>query len=323
MVNKKRNIYFIKSFFITLLLVIALALLIGCNKDEKKYSIMTPAGGPALSQIYVEKNSRKYEVAKISGPDNIPAHFNEAKHDVILAPTNIGIKLYNVAKSKNTDFAYEIAANIVFGNIYIASKEKLSLSDLNGKKIYAFGKNATPGISLRYILEKNNITPESIEYLPGGADAQTEFIKDSNIIALIPEPALSVAETKLKITVNRISILEEYNKIQKNDNGFPQASMFIKKSLKKSEKESILKDFKLSCENVNANPAKAAELANQLGYKQPQKVLEKAYPNLGIKFVSGVNCKKTVETYFTIIMEANPDMIGNKLPKEDFYFIGK
>ncbi len=320
MINKKTTFKLSKILFIFIFLLLVTIGLSGCKKDIKKYKVMTPAGAPAFSQLYLEENDKRYEVTKISGPDNIPSHFNSAEHDVILAPTNIGLKLYNTAKSQNKEFAYELAANVVFGNIYIVSKNKLQLADLANKTIFAFGKNATPGITLRYILEKNNIKNVTVEYLPGGADAQTKFIQDSNIIALIPEPALSVAEQKLKLTLNRISILDEYNKINNTTEGFPQASVFIKKSLTKAQKNLILKDLKASCEKLNKDPKAAAELASTLGYKQPKPVLIKAFPHLNIKFVSGKECKTAVENYFNIIITANPNLIGSSLPDIDFYY---
>lgn len=324
MKNNKRN--FIKLFSVSLFLVFVTVLLASCQKDDKKYSIMTPAGAPAFSQLYLEKNSDKYDVTTISGPDNIPSHFNEGEFDVILAPTNIGMKLYNIAKEQNKNFAYELAANVVFGNNYIVSKENLALEDLAGKKIYAYGKNATPGITLRYILEKNNIVPESIEYLPGGIDAQNKFLQDTDIIALIPEPALSGAEAQLSkrgITINRISVLDEYNKANNTTEGFPQASLFVKKTLKDSEKDAILKDIKKSIEKLNSDPEGSADIANNLGYQQPKAVIVNAIPHMNIKFVSGNDCKLAVENYFNIIIEVNPNLIGTTLPDANFYYIKK
>lgn len=285
-------------------------------------TIVTPAGSPAFSQLYLEE-SDDYEVTKISGPENIPAHFNKAEEDVIIAPTNIGIKLYSMAKAQNKTFEYELGANIVFGNLYVISKEKLTLEDLQDKTVVAFGKNATPGITLRYVLSESNITPKEITYLPGGGDVQTRFIEDNEIIGLIPEPAASALEQRLSkdgIKLNRISLLEVYNSLNNTDAGFPQASIFIKKSLSKKVKDKILNDFEESAKKVTENPSAASDVAIKLGYKQPKPVIIKAIPFMNIRFVSGVFAKQALNTYFTIIINNDPEVIGTTLPGDDFYY---
>ena len=131
-----------KKYVKVFVFIAALMALVACKpSNASKVTIVTPAGSPAFSQLYLEE-SDDYEVTKISGPENIPAHFNKAEEDVIIAPTNIGIKLYSMAKAQNKTFEYELGANIVFGNLYVISKEKLTLEDLQDKTVVAFGKNA-------------------------------------------------------------------------------------------------------------------------------------------------------------------------------------
>ncbi len=311
-----------KKYIIVFVFIAALIGLSSCKKAEK-ISILVPSGSPAFAQLYLEEKKETYDVMKISGPDNIPAYFNEAEKDIIIAPTNIGIKLYMNAKEENKEFQYELGANVVFGNQYILSREEITINDLNGKVINAYGKNATPGITLRHILNAYNITPSEINYLPGGIDSQHKFLEDENAICLVPEPAASAAIARLEksnITVYRINILDLYNEHHNTEEGFPQASVFIKKSLSKKTKNKILKDLKNSINKVNDNVSDAADLAISLEYKTPKPVLLKAIPYMNLRYLDGNDAKNALEKYFQIIINDNPKVIGTELPDKNFYY---
>lgn len=317
----------IKYIFVFLGLLVISLLITGCQKGSQ-LTIVTPAGSPAYTQLYLENDSKNYQTTKLSGPDNLPAHFNEGKFDIIIAPTNMGAKLFNKATSQNKEFKYQLAGNIVYGNIYLMAKENITFNDLNGKKIVAFGEHATPGVTLKYLLNVYNVNPSEITYLQGGINVKEEFIKnlDSTDIFLLPEPVATAITTLYKTKKNkplfRISISELY-KAKNDGTSFPQASIFVKKSLKEKTKIQILKGFESSLNKVKSNPKDAAALANTLGYNEPkQVVIEKSIPNMNLSFNSGLNAKNESEKYFEVLINNNKKLL-DKLPEDKFYFISK
>lgn len=317
----------IKYIFVFLGLLVISLLITGCQKGSQ-LTIVTPAGSPAYTQLYLENDSKNYQTTKLSGPDNLPAHFNEGKFDIIIAPTNMGAKLFNKATSQNKEFKYQLAGNIVYGNIYLMAKENITFNDLNGKKIVAFGEHATPGVTLKYLLNVYNVNPSEITYLQGGINVKEEFIKnlDSTDIFLLPEPVATAITALYKTKKNkplfRINISELY-KAKNDGTSFPQASIFVKKSLKEKTKIQILKDFESSLNKVKSNPKDAAALANTLGYNEPkQVVIEKSIPNMNLSFNSGLNAKNESEKYFEVLINNNKKLL-DKLPEDKFYFISK
>ena len=66
------------------------------------------------------------------------------------------------------------------------------------------------------------------------------------------------------------------------------------------------------------NPAEAA-LAEQY-FNQPAAVAEASFQRVNLNLYSDAEVRDLINRYFSAILEMYPEMIGGKLPDEDFYF---
>lgn len=303
-----------KKMLTVFLMVLLSVSFIGCNASPE-FSLMVPAGSPALAQLYVQEDDEHYTVDVINGSDPLIAAFSSKSHDVIFSPTNLGAKLYNVGSSD-----YLFAGTIVWGNYYLVGKGQSSftLDSLAGKTIVVFGQNSTSDIIIKYILAENDVSV-TIEYVDAVSTATAAFLADQSRIILSAEPSLSVLSSKVT-DLQIIDLQAEYQKITGSDS-YPQAGVFVRPDLDKADVTNFLKDLADSIEKVNADPEEAAALATSFEYGFEESVLVSAIGNSHLNFVSAAESQDALEAYFTMILASNPAQVGGKLPDQDFYFI--
>lgn len=297
-------------------ILIALILFVtlnGCNSNSQPLTVMVPAGGPALSQVFMQADENRYSVDVVNGPDPLVAAFGSGSDDFIFAATNMGALMYN------NGIEYKFIAAMSFGSFYLVTKQDtdFSISSLEGKDIIAFGQNSTPDVILQYILDENNITA-NIKYVDSVATATAEFIADNNKVILTAEPSLSVLASNVS-GLDVIDMQSEYQKIT-GTSSYPQAGVFAKNTLSNSQIDRFLKDLKDSINKVNNDTDEAISKAIDLGYGFSQVVLESAIPNSNLIYKSAQDVRPELEQYFTIIMNMNVNLVGGHLPDDGFYY---
>ena len=68
-------------------------------------------------------------------------------------------------------------------------------------------------------------------------------------------------------------------------------------------------------------PAEAAALAEEhLGMKAA--VVEAAIPNMGLTFKSAQDARGELDTFYNLLNDFDPSMIGGKLPDDGLYYAG-
>ena len=296
------------SIFITILLTI---LVTSCDNNEKEFSVIAPSGTPALALTeYFANFNQNYAI--VSGSDPLVAAFTNKTHDIIVAPVNLGAKMYQVNQT------YIHYKTIIWGNTYIVSTQKIKeLSDLEDKDIVAFGETSVPGIVLQILLDSYNIKC-NITYVDDVATANAMLKTGKAETILTAEPSLS------KINNGNYSIID-LQKCWANLTGgesYPQAAVFFnKKYVNNEDLKTHLEAIDNAINKTNdlnyiANLAlKIDESFNKIGIE----ALIKAIPNCNFKLV---NDEKTpIEQYFNLLKKQGfSAMFGGNLPDEEFYF---
>lgn len=314
-----------KKVIVLLLVVSSVFLVAGCNKDEEKedvsIKVIAPIGAPALAQTNMESNLPvlgehiSYEIEVVSGTDPLVAAFGSESHNIIYAPTNLGAKLVS------TGVPYKFAATVVWGNLYLATKnsEVSSLADLDGKDIVVFGQNATPDIVVQTVLNAQNYSvAPTITYVADALTAKATIVGDPNKIVLLAEPVLSVSMMAVS-DLTTIDLQAEWNNIT-GDEGYPQAGIFVHSDLDEDAVRSYLTEVEKAVNEANTNPGDVAALAVELEYGFPLPVLTGAIPRSGLRYQDALDSKAALETYFGYILEMNGALIGGSLPEDSFYF---
>ena len=286
--------------------------LTGCQ-DKKKITVMVPQGSPELASIYI-KNDTSYAVDTIIGADPLVAAFSSQSHDVIIAPTNLGAKLYQNKPS------YIMLGVLVEGNYYFASRNlKIDeILDIEGSQVIVFGKNQTADIIVSHLFMEFGVTCQ-ITYVDNITTATAMLVLDPNLIILTAEPSLSVlVETYPDLKI--LDLMPIYEALEGET--YPQASIFIKANLDYKTIDKIRVDFENSANRVNTNPKEAAEIAVNVGVMLEAHLIEQAVLRSHINYHDAWDAKPMIERYFLIIDRMNPALIGHVLPDDSFYYRG-
>lgn len=297
--------------------------------EKATISIGSLKGPTTMGMVKLMDDSDKgltdntYNVAIYGTADEIVAGIASGKIDVANVPANLSSVLY-----KKTEGKISVAAVNTLGVLYMVETGDTikSIADLKGKTIYSTGKGTTPEYVLNYILTKNGLTPGKdviIEYKSESTEVAAMLGESENAIALLPQPYVTVAQSKNDKIRICLDMTAEWNKI--NDNQLITGVVIARKDFISENPdvfEKFLTDYDASVKYVNANTDEAAKLVG--GYDiVGEPVAKKALPLCNITFVRDQQMKQYVESYLSVLYEQDPTSIGGALPDENFYYILK
>lgn len=291
-------------------IIILVIFLYGCQPSEK-LSIMVPQGSPQLATLGLDDD--RYDMDVVLGADPLVAAFGSMSHDAIIAPTNLGAKLYQSKPS------YILAATLVWGNYYLISSsfDTFSIDQLEGQSIVVFGQNQTSDIILKHLLQQYEIDA-TFTYVDSVTAASSLYISDPSLIVLVAEPSFSIIK-KLIPETKSMDIQELYANIH-DQTSYPQASLFIRSDLHPEQVSAILEDIESSITWVNSREGDVLERGVSLGLADNRDVLTDAIIGSHIIYQSAQEAKESCNTYLRMILSFNPQLIGGKLPDDGFYW---
>lgn len=267
------------------ILIVCLVLALGCTfvacqgkekpQEKVKYTVMAPDGAPAMALAYMMKTDAKvdghtmdYQI--IDGTNVAPAMTNK-EADFIIAPTNAG-----VAMCFNTS-AYQLMATTSWGNLYIVSVDSsfktleqcdndatAFLKQFEAKPIETIGTNQVPDITLNYLL---GLADSNANVVNGGDALNIQANLKNNKIstAVLGEPAVTATLTQAPNAVRLASISDLWQQL--TGLAFPQASLFVKKSIVESDPAAVramAAAVQQSIAYLNASKDNALELGNYM-----------------------------------------------------------
>lgn len=309
-----------KRLFLSLAILIIGIFMTSCTITngegyQDELTMIMPTGTPALalSEFAMTQENVKAEV--VAGSDPLVAAFTSKSHDVIVAPVNLGAKMYSVYQE------YVLYKTFVWGNLYLASKGPLnSFKDLDGKTVVAFGKNSTPDIVMQALLKHHSDISVNVEYVSDVSEANTLLASGKAEIIVTAEPSISKLKSKLNLSV--LDLQDEWAKMTGNES-YPQAGIFVRKSItgKKYIKDA-LNQMKEAILNANLNPNVCASYAVEL---------HQSFKSLGVEtLVSAIpNChyqiieqeKEAVNYYLQMMIDLGfSKQMGGSLPVDEFYY---
>ncbi len=303
--------------FLLVFLFIIIFFMFGCNKSEIKIKIIVPNGIPSIAQSYLEYNQENYNysIDRVTGPSPLIAAFTSGSHDIIIAPINIGANLYQKQSP------YQLAGVLTWSNLQLISRtEILSVNDLSGKNISAYGEGAIPEMIIAYLFNNLNLEiPANISYQASSAqESLIKFMQNENMIAILSEPVTSSAKTIID-NLYVIDLGELWTEIT-NFAVFPQAGIFVHKELNKLVVNKYLDELSLSANYSLNEPKQTSEFCLELDYPYESSIIETAIPFSGIDYQSNSESKLIVETFLEMILTFKPELIGGSLPDEEFYW---
>lgn len=227
--------------------------MVGCaQKEEPKpepepISILCPAGAPALGTLGA-LDDEMVSIEYVQGTDVLSAELakKDSEYDVIVAPLNLGTKLYGKAQ------AFQLDSIVTWGNLFLVGTE-----DYQGASVAAFGEKAIPQMVFNYVLG-DQLNGAPVTYYPSVAEAQQALLTGQAQVALLAQPAATATIAKAKEQGKEFKVLYDIQKgwSEKTGSetaGYPQAAMFVK-----ADNEKDLTAMKEAIQSFNENSDEAA-----------------------------------------------------------------
>lgn len=309
----KKNFKFIYIFVV----LFSMLFITGCIDDSsKKVSVIVPTGTPSLGIANVLNDKTLVDANIVSGSDPLIAAYTNASYDVVVAPVNLGAKLYNA----NENFSYILYKTIVWGNYYLVSNEEIAtLESLEGKTVLVFGKNSTPDVVLRTLISAKNINV-NLEYVDDVATANSYLLSGKADIIVSAEPSL----TKMSANKNfyTLDLQKQWQQLT-GSYSLPQAGIFIKKDSKdekylKTVLDKMIESVQMAQTKPNVLIASAVSVDENLA-KIGKETLQKAIGNCNLRVEE--TDKEAIEFYFSQVIQLGIGAtVGGKLPDEAFYY---
>ncbi len=297
------------------------------NNEVTSIKVCFPGGAPALSiaklaagQPSIDENfDIEYEFQ--STPDLLATKVMSEEADIAIVPSNLAALAYN------KEVPYKLAGTAVWGTLHLISTQDIdSFEDLKGKEIYSFGKDLTPDLVVKYLLTQNNIDPDkdvTFNYLSAASEVGPAFLSGKTDLAIFSEPV----STNVLLNDDKAEIIfdfnQEWSKLTNTEYGYPQASLIVKSELIENNEDFVrafIEEFEKSQEWAKENPDQLGDYAEQLEIGMKKPMVLNGIDRMNIGPLTTEDGENSYGTYYNMLLEYAPDVIGGKLPDEGFYF---
>lgn len=272
-----------------------------------------------------DEAANEYTIDLVGAPDEIVGKLTSGEVDIAAIPTNLAATLYNKTQGK-----IRIAAINTLGVLYVVQtgEEVKSISDLEGKKIYASGQGSTPEYAFNYILKVNGLEGKvEVEYCSEHSEVVAKLASGEASIAMLPEPYVTASKAKVENLTTALDITELWEDACKKENKSGVLSMgcvVVRSEFAEQNPDALdafLAEYQASIEYVNQNTEEAAQLIANYEIVASAEIAKQALPACNIVYIDGVTMKDSLENFFAVLLEANPDSVGGQIPGDDFYYI--
>ena len=294
------------------------------DSDERTNAMLSataPVTDAAESTDSVLASQNFYTFSLAASADEVTPQLIQGELDMACVPANLASVLYNKTEGRIVTLAVN-----TLGVLYVVENGNAvqSMADLAGKTIVAAGKGSTPEYALRYLLSENGLDPDAdvtIDWKSEHSECVAALASGAATIALLPQPFVTVAQSKLADLRVALDLTDEWDKL---DNGSALLTGVIVARREVAEANpgavnAFLQDYAASVDWVNGNTADAAALIGNYGIVDAA-VAEKALPACNIVCLTGQEMYNKLSGYLTVLSDQNPASVGGALPADDFYF---
>ena len=331
--RKNQGKKFRKATAVTLVLLMAFAMLAGCGGGDSDVpetvseivNVAALNGPTGMGMVQLMDMTDKYAVETYQSPTDVTAKLIKGEVDVAALPSNMAAVLYN-----KTEGQVVAVSPIALGVLHILGNnvDITETSQLKGKTIVASGQGGTPEYVLQKVIEAAGINlyeDVQVEWLANHAEVNAKLLSQEGTIAMIPEPFVSTALAAGKEGVEEVF---DMNTLWEETTGqeLPMGVLVATKAFveeKGDDLKVLLNDLQSSVDFVNGSPAEAAQLIVEKGFIGKAEIAEAAIPNCHIVLYAGDKASEGAEilkTFNQTLFEINPQAVGGKLPADDLYY---
>lgn len=301
---------------------------VGCNneKETHKITIATLKGPSAMGMIKMidsleNSTNSDMDITIYNEPIQVRKLMLQGEVDFAILPTTMGSILYNKG------VPYQLAAIPVWGTLYLFGKDTTisTWNDLKGKKINLMAKGMTPDVLFKQLLIQNGLDPEKdlkLDYsFPTHIDLANAVASNQVDLAVISEPLVSLVKQKNNSIHSIFNLNTEWTK-QNEGVEIAQTALLVSKDFAKkypAKLKSILKNYENSSQWVNNNKTEASQLIVKYHILPNEEVALSSIPACNLNFKYAYPIKNQIIKYLDIFYNLNPNIIGGKIPDDNFF----
>ncbi len=249
--------------------------------------------------------------------DQMRAMVREGDCDFVAVPSNVAATLYN--KGVNIHLL-----NIsVWGILDLVTRDKnlRRLEDFRGKEILVPMRGEMPDIVLRTLLRQKGLRPQKDIKLAYTNTAILQiFLTGRYDNVLLPEPLTTMVMQKSKSALFRSVDLEEvYGKVFSKEAQMPQAGIAFVGNQDPHVVERVAEEYDKAVIWYKNYPQEAGALAAKYFPMVEAAAVTESLAHIRFQSVAAADAREELEFFFGILQQADPKMIGGRLPETDFY----
>lgn len=192
--------------------------------------------------------------------------------------------------------AFNLEAVLTWGNLYLVGPEG---SDLTSASIAAFGEKAVPQLVFQYVMDTANM---NVTYYASVQEAQQALLTGQSEVALLAQPVAAATIAKAKEQGKELSVLEDLQALWKektgsDEDGYPQASLFVRADANVDYALELLQDTELSEDEMKEIIDKVG--VDKLGVPNAE-IAVNTYSKQNIRYEAASDVKDQIEEFLNL-----------------------
>ena len=315
----KKNVVMLTAVLLLVLCLFAGAAFADEAVNTRVYTLNGTTGFGMAGMIADAKPGYSFTVE--TDPSVVTAALVSGDCDIAALPTNAAAALYNKTEGK-----VQVLALNTRGVLYLVTdgKEKIeSISDLNGKTVYAPAQN--PSFIFAALCSKCGIELDIDTSYAQPAELNAAVAAGKVGLAVLPEPMVTVAKSQNQDLVVALDLTKEWDKVME-PGSLVQGCVVVRRDFVEQNPDAVkafLADYEASVRLLSEDVQAAAGKIEAAGIFNKAAVAAKAIPNCNVCFVTGEQMQRELGAFLEIMFEKAPQSVGGKLPGDDFYCILK
>jgi NitT/TauT family transport system substrate-binding protein len=263
----------------------------------------------------------KYDVK--NSPDLIIAEMVKGTFDFVIIPTTSAALLYN------RGIRYQLLGIPVWGTLSLAgSRNDISdFQDLKGETVHMMGRGMTPDLVFRYLLDRHGLIPGEDVFLNYSFPAPNELANAIGAgiaeIGIISEPHTSIV-TGMNPGIRRIiDLTRSWDQATENKIPFAQTAFLVREDFGEKYPGIVTVVQRHYQESINfmvSEPEEAASILLEYEEFRNFELAMQCIQHLPLNYRKGSDMKEKIELYLEVFLRLDKQVIGNKLPDENFYY---
>jgi len=300
------------------------------RKKRKQLTMYGPPVGPSVTLAHAAETSalsgmvEKLDFSTYRNPDVLRTNFVSGRWELAGTPSYVAANLYNKG------IKVRLMNIMTWGLLYIVSADESikAVEDLKGQDIVMPFKGDMPDLVFQHIAKEKGMRVGDdfrLNYVGTPFEGLQLLLSGRTKHAVLPEPAATAALLKgLKSAkkMNRVvSLQQAWGEVTGGAARIPQAGMMVSDSLLQELPDlpqRLNSSLERSTDWVVNNPTSAGRLGEAyMAMKAP--IIERSIPYCNFTMTRAKQVQQEIESFFSVLAESNPGIIGGKLPDADFY----